>query len=107
MGGAYAERRDGLLVVGPAAEWPIVELLWIDSIAGATGWSSVGSLLEEAADNYLVHRSVGYLVAETEQSVLLVSSFQEDAELDAERNVQGGTRIPKVAILLRRELERR
>jgi hypothetical protein len=93
----------------PPAEWPIVEVEWLDSI-GSARWRELGELLELQDDRFLRHHSIGYLVQETDESVLLLGSFQDeidDGATELSRNVEAGTKIPKVAIVSRTELRRR
>jgi hypothetical protein len=80
--------------------FPLVEIEWIDSIGG-TSWHTLEDLLEIQDERFMVHRSAGYVVRQTDMSITLVGSYQEelgDNDGPESRHVLGGTVIPRSAI---------
>ena len=79
-------------------ELKIVEVTWIDSQA-IHGWVA-GIELEKfiESDREMICRSVGYLFDENSSRIVIVQSLNGN-------NVDGATKIPKVAIQKIRELK--
>ena len=74
----------------------VVELLWLDSF-WSHGWEHRDTILREDYSGGQV-RSVGYVVAETEEWVSIAQGMTEADQLGAV------LRIPKVAVVSRRIL---
>lgn len=78
---------------------PIVEIVWKDACTGG-GWSDPRTYVEKEV--LATCRSVGYLLDESRERVLLVQSQGERTG-----NVADSIAIPKANILSRRTLARR
>jgi hypothetical protein len=77
---------------------PLAEVCWIDS-SGTHGWS----ILKDEIDNPkrkqgMYCRTVGYVVAEDDDSLMLTNSLSGAGSMDC------GTTIPKFAIVSQRTL---
>ena len=84
----------------------LVYVEWIDS-AGYPGWRSLEDIQREATP--IVIESVGWVVAENDKSITLVSHVHKDIPEQSE-NVRYGNdalTIPKIAITVRRAARKR
>lgn len=81
------------------ARYPTVEVLWLDSAQLESGdWMTTEYVKEKADD--LEQRSVGFLIAETETTLVLARSLSE-WKTDSVEKVEGVLCIPKAAITKR------
>lgn len=76
----------------------IVEVEWLDSVSEGR-WHPKDDAIREATRDVMLHRSVGYLVHETDELILLAGSRGEDGA-----NVADTMQIPRVAVLQVRKL---
>jgi len=79
---------------------PVIYLKWLDSCGHTSHWTPLKSL--EFPRGALEHESVGFLLKETDYSVVIAQS--KGLNLDIQNNVDGVMEIPKVAITERRDL---
>ena len=77
-----------------------VEVEWLDSISEGR-WYGKDAVIAEATREAMVHRSLGYLLHENEDMVLLAGSRSETGVM-----VCDTMQIPRVAVLTMRELRR-
>ena len=78
-----------------------VEVEWLDSVSEGR-WQPREDVGREATREAMLHRSVGYLVSDTEDFVLLAGSRKEDGSWVADT-----MQIPKVAVLATHDLRKR
>ena len=79
----------------------LVEIEWLDSYGGTTGWKSV----EDCTPDVLTVRSVGWLLHDDENVVVIVPHIvQPDPETRIAAQVRGDMCIPAKAMVRRREL---
>ena len=88
----------------PKGKFKIVEVLWLDS-EHHSDWESLPSVLEEQETTSLECSSVGYLVAEKDDRIILATSFTIEEE--SETQISYFITIPRVAIVSQRELRKR
>jgi hypothetical protein len=82
-------------------KFDIVLIKWDDSVADDFSWKSVDSALEWNEDLFSFVYSIGFLIDNSDEYVLLslsVMPLAEDAG-DKDTNVHGVFRIPKSSIL--------
>lgn len=84
-------------------KFKIVEVFWVDS-EHSSDWSKLEDVLEEQSGS-LECRSVGYLVADKEDRIILATSVSNDE--DTEESISAYITIPKVSILSQKELRKR
>lgn len=73
----------------------MVEVEWLDSVTIGDGWITRDDLQRLARDPAAMrHRTVGYLIDEGDEYLLLVGSAADDGG-----TVSGTMQIPRVAIL--------
>lgn len=84
-------------------KYKIVECIWLDSDHHGD-WEKLSDVLEDQEGN-LECRSVGYLIADKEDRIILATSITNDDE--TEEQVSYYISIPKVAILSQKELRKR
>ena len=77
-----------------------VEVEWLDSICEGS-WHRRDDVIREATREAMLHRSIGYLVHENDEMVLLAGSRGESGVM-----VSDTMQIPRVAVLTVRELRR-
>jgi hypothetical protein len=75
----------------------ILEVRWVDSV-GAQGWQTIDEARRDAEADDMVHRSVGWLIADEPEYVLLALSRRDswryvDLTLQIPRGAIVGTRI--------------
>lgn len=81
-----------------------VEVDWIDSTSH-DGWDDEHKVLAESEqDDYMTCCTIGYLIKETDELVMLAGSLSTSGPRS--RNVGHVMSIPKSAIVARRELRR-
>lgn len=80
----------------------IVEILWVDSEHSAD-WSKLSDVLEDQGS--LECKSVGYLIADKEDRMILATSLSSDETY--EENVSAYLTIPRLAILSVKELRKK
>jgi len=77
----------------------IVYVKWVDSFGGCGGWKEVKKI---QGDVQIVCETVGFLIQETDNYILLAGSHHSDnAEINAEESCSGDMAIPKCSILER------
>lgn len=79
----------------------LIYVQWLDSCMGVNGWSTVESHVKARAAYFA---SIGWLIAETEDSITLASHISEDNHPTAEYQCCGVMTIPKVAITSKSEV---
>lgn len=79
----------------------IVEVVWLDSEHHAD-WEGLSKVLEEQESVSLGCRSVGYLIADKEDRVILSTSYTSEESEEAQ--VSYYITIPKIAVLDIKEL---
>lgn len=79
-----------------------VEVEWLDS-QGSSRWQSLDDALREAEGDDLIHRSMGFLIAEHERYVLLAASHRA-ASPGTDEMVADVIQIPRPAVLSVRTL---
>ena len=77
----------------------VVEIEWVDSVSEGR-WNDKDEALRIATLEAMLHRSVGYLLREDDDMVLIAGSRSEN-----EYNVCDTMQIPKVAVLSMRDLK--
>lgn len=82
--------------------YKIVEIIWVDSDHSAS-WEKLEDVLEDQAG--LECKSVGYLVADKEDRVIIASSMTADPE--REEHISYYMAIPRQAILSIREYRKK
>jgi hypothetical protein len=82
-----------------------VEAHWVDSHSW-DGWAGESEYRDFLIADRLTTRSIGYVIADDEAGLLLVQSYQvaERRSEPGEHSVEGGIRIPRVAIVHLTEL---
>ena len=76
--------------------WDIVEVEWLDSVHEG-GWRKIKDIDSEPdPDQWLKHKSIGYVLEVTKQAVGIVQSRQ--SQPDDKASVDSHMCIPKVAI---------
>jgi hypothetical protein len=73
-------------------DFPVVRVEWIDSVQ-EHGWSYLEESLKKSNDEAMECVSVGFLVKETDNFIVLAESF-----MMASSSVSGFMQIPKVAV---------
>lgn len=81
----------------------IIECIWVDSEHNSD-WSKLDDVLEEQSGS-LECRSVGYLIADKDDRIILATSISADES--TEESVSAYITIPRVAIISIRELRKR
>lgn len=76
----------------------VVEVQWLDSVSEGR-WHAKDDVIREATYDAMLHRSVGFLVHETEELILLAGSRGENGVMVADT-----MQIPRSAILHIRKL---
>ena len=76
----------------------IVEVEWLDAMSEGR-WMDTETAISRATREVMLHRSVGYLIHETDDLILLAGSRGETSE-----NVADTMQIPRVAVLAVRDL---
>lgn len=71
----------------------LVEVEWLDSMTDG-GWISKDDAIARATKDAMLHRSVGYLIHETDDMILLAGSRDEYCD-----QLCGTMQIPRVAVL--------
>lgn len=82
---------------------PIEEIKWLDSLMINNGeWMSYTDIDEELTSKGMLHRSVGYVVKESDEAVFLALSINYDqVDEENDQRMSGGTVVPKVSIINR------
>lgn len=81
----------------------LVEVEWVDSM-GEGGWARADEARRRATLETLIHRTVGYVIDESEHSLLLAMGRSNEGDEDS-RLVHDTMQIPRVAILTIRDLK--
>lgn len=90
-------------LVKTKSRFKIVEVNWVDSEHHAD-WEKISDVIEEQSGS-LGCRSVGYLISDTEDRIILATSVSEDEE--TEEQVSAYITIPKICITSQKELRKR
>lgn len=77
----------------------MVEVEWLDSMSEGR-WMDTETAISRATREVMLHRSVGYLIHETDDLILLAGSRGESSE-----HVSDTMQIPRVAILAVHDLK--
>jgi hypothetical protein len=85
--------------VASATQLRRVEVEWLDSMSEGR-WVDMETAVRTATREAMCHRSVGYLIHETDDLVLLAGSRSEGGE-----NVADTMQIPRVAVLAVHDLK--
>ena len=72
------------------ADMKMVRVDWVDAMSDDNTWQELGELAKQTLKPV---NCVGWILAEYEDNIILVSSFDEDAQMGG-----GGCTIPKTAI---------
>lgn len=73
----------------------IVEILWEDIVHHGPGWGTMDYWKEQADTYDTLHRTVGYLLKETDDYVAVLQNFADEPSGSA---ADGMVRIPRGAI---------
>lgn len=82
----------------------LVEVEWIDSM-GESGWQPAEDARRQATEDAMRHRSVGYVLADKDHSLLIAQSCGDSGDDDT-RLVGHTLQIPRSAIAHVRGLRR-
>lgn len=80
---------------------PLVVIEWVDS-AQRERWAWIDEF--ERGTEVLICRTVGWVLAETDEAVVVVSSISGEKNAELREAACGGMVIPKVAMVSRRVL---
>lgn len=80
-----------------------VEIEWLDSLVIDGGLWIDADMIDEDDRDQMLHRSVGYLVSESDETLVLATSYM----CDQEQKIGGVNVIPKRCVLSIHELRRR
>ena len=84
----------------------IVYIEWVDSSSqGRNMWNDVNVVLSGARDNSMKCRSIGFILFEDDDSILLVAHLSGDCEVKMSGHCGGDIQIPKCAITKRVDLK--
>lgn len=76
----------------------VVEVTWLDSVMLQHGeWMDIDELRDNLDEGQLLHKTVGYLLGESEVAIALGHSINAQDDIPTNR-VAGGMVIPKSAI---------
>jgi len=68
----------------------LVKVVWLDAMSDDNTWQELGELAKQTLKPVTC---VGWILAEYEENIILISSFDEEAQMGG-----GGCTIPKTAI---------
>lgn len=74
---------------------------WLDSVALTRGWHRENVFRDQATKVGLVHESIGFLLKEEPDYIVICQNRGLEPDEDGEVNVSEATQIPKVAIVFR------
>lgn len=80
----------------------IMEIEWIDSLAGNGKWTWLKDLEIEEYKQRIKHRTVGYVVFEEKDFIALTDSMQDFEYEDGDVSIVSPIFIPKIAITKKR-----
>ena len=84
----------------------LVYLEWVDSSSqGSSTWIDVDSVLRSGKDDSMKCVSVGFVLSDDDDSILLASHLSGDCEVKMVGHCSGNMQIPKLAITNRVDLE--
>jgi hypothetical protein len=75
-----------------------VEIHWLDSL-GSSGWAKMEEKVEEAVPSAMHHRSLGWVLREDEDGVLIAASMSLSESGPWKDNVADCTMIPRPSIV--------
>ena len=82
----------------------IVEVEWEDTMGVACGWTSLEKVEARSNPDLRWMRSVGYLAATTDATIVLIATRYERPDGDGEILVADATAIPRSAIRVVRDV---
>lgn len=83
----------------------IIEVAWVDS-EHESAWDTLSEVLEANESGSLECRSCGFLIADTEDRIILATSISLEHQ-NAEEQISAYITIPKQSILWTKELRRK
>lgn len=81
--------------------FPPIWVMWLDSNSLTSGWHRERVFDEQATTVGMKHESIGFLLGENDDCILIAQNHGLERDNEGEVNVSEVTQIPKCAILFR------